>query len=115
MFTVYYDGNCPLCRREIGFYKRQTGASTIEWRDVADETKNLPAGMCRVAALKRFHVQTSHGKLVSGGAAFAELWSVLPRFRWVGVAARRRPFVWFLEIGYRIFLPLRPFLQKVFG
>ena len=23
--TVYYDGACPVCRREIGFYRKRTG------------------------------------------------------------------------------------------
>lgn len=33
--TVYYDGACPLCRREIEFYRRRRGADAIEWVDAA--------------------------------------------------------------------------------
>ncbi len=29
--TVYYDGTCPLCRREIAFYRRCAGATSIVW------------------------------------------------------------------------------------
>jgi len=33
--TVYYDGACPVCSREMGFYQRQAGADDISgsmWR-----------------------------------------------------------------------------------
>jgi predicted DCC family thiol-disulfide oxidoreductase YuxK len=33
--TVYYDGACPVCSREMGFYQRQAGADDIQWVDVA--------------------------------------------------------------------------------
>jgi hypothetical protein len=33
--TVYYDGACPLCRREIDFYRRRGRAAPIEWVDAA--------------------------------------------------------------------------------
>ena len=33
--TVYYDGACPVCSSEMGFYQRQDGADGIQWVDVA--------------------------------------------------------------------------------
>ena len=29
--TVFYDGACPLCNREISFYKRQRGFVRLNW------------------------------------------------------------------------------------
>jgi predicted DCC family thiol-disulfide oxidoreductase YuxK len=112
--TVYYDGACPLCRREIAFYRRRRGADAIRWRDVSAAADTPPAAdLCREAALKRFHVRTADGRLVSGGRAFAEVWAALPGFRPMGRALRMRPLVWVLEAGYRLFLPLRPVLQRL--
>jgi len=52
---VYFDGSCPLCRREIDFYRRRDGADEIEWIDVSIETYRGGAGApdC-AAAMKRF-------------------------------------------------------------
>jgi len=112
--TVFYDGACPLCRREIGFYRRCGGADRIRWRDVAEcDPEILPGGLTRDAALRRFHVETADGRLVSGAAAFAQLWSSLPRFRAIGWIARQSLLVPVLERLYVLFLRWRPALQKV--
>ena len=40
--TVYFDGACPLCRAEIGYYKNQNGAEYIEFSDVSASDGALP-------------------------------------------------------------------------
>ncbi len=58
--TVLYDGSCPLCRHEINFYKRLKESIRIEWRDLSlMEDHQLPSGLSRNSALKRFPVQSS--------------------------------------------------------
>lgn len=111
---VFFDGSCPLCSREISFYRGLDDAGRVDWVDVSPRA-GAPAacGLTRERALARFHVQLPDGTLVSGGAAFAELWAVLPRLRLVGRILRRRPFVWGLEAAYALFLRLRPSLQRV--
>ena len=64
--TVYYDGACPVCRREIGFYQKRTGGA-VSYCDVATEASPAP-DLDREAALKRFHVRLPDGALVSGAA-----------------------------------------------
>ena len=113
--AVFYDGQCPLCQREIGYYKSRSGADKIDWVDVASvcETE-LPVGLSREQALARFHVLGRDGTLVSGGEAFARLWSSLPAFRWLGRLFTAPGFAWIIEKSYQAFLPLRPRLQKLF-
>ena len=31
LLTVYFDGSCPLCRREMALYRRLPQAQSIEW------------------------------------------------------------------------------------
>ena len=111
---VYFDGSCPLCRREIDFYRRRNGANAINWVDVsAADYAGGDGAPDPQMAMKRFHVKRLDGTLVSGGAAFAELWASLPGLRPLGILFRHPPFSWAIALGYRIFLPLRPWLQKL--
>ncbi|AWB22130.1 DUF393 domain-containing protein [Methylobacterium currus] len=118
--TVYYDGACPLCRTEIGHYRRCAGAERVRFVDLAtmDDDAALGSGLDRAAAQARFHVREADGRLVSGAAAFARLWRRLPAWRWLGrlVELRvfgRRPVLALSEAAYRLFLPLRPRLARV--
>lgn len=115
-FTVYYDGACPLCAREIAFYRRRSGAERMDWVDVAaSPDAQVAPGLTREAALARFHARREDGVLVSGGAAFAEIMARLDRLRFIGRALRRRPLVDLLDFAYRAFLPIRPRLQRLAG
>ena len=70
--TVYFDGQCPLCTREIQFYRRQRGAENVNWVDVAKVGKlDLPVGLTQENALARFHIVNVKGQLISGGEAFS--------------------------------------------
>lgn len=112
--TVFYDGACPLCEREIGFYRGCRGADEVVWVDVSRaHSDEVAPGLSQDAAMARFHVQKADGGLVSGGAAFAELWATLPSFRWAGRLLRQRPFVPILERAYTLFLKIRPRLQSL--
>ena len=116
--AVFFDGSCPLCAAEISTYQKCRGADKIDWVDVADDgngerTETIAPGLRRTDAMRRFHMRRSDGKIVSGGAAFAELWAVLPAFSWAGRIGRRRPVSLLLEGFYRAFLPIRPLLQKL--
>lgn len=109
--VVYFDGGCPVCRAETGYYRHQ--GALAEFNDIHAGGAALPDGVTREQALARFHVRTPQGELVSGARAFAELWKVTPGWRWLGRIAVLPPLVWLLEGLYRIFLPVRPLLQGI--
>lgn len=114
--SVYYDGACPICTREIDFYRRRTDAESVAWIDVSRcDAAEVRPGLTRGQALARFHVAAADGRLISGGPAFAALWSVVPGFRWLGLLFRSRPAAAALEGAYRVALIVRPRLQKLFG
>jgi predicted DCC family thiol-disulfide oxidoreductase YuxK len=56
--TVYYDGACPICSREIGQYRKVQGAERLDFVDVtACDATGLGPGLSRDAALARMHVR----------------------------------------------------------
>ena len=108
---VFYDDSCPLCRWEIGMYRRLDPLAPIEWRDVSSTPAQLPAGLDQAKAMRRFHVAVP-GQLYSGARAFVELWRRLPGWRWVAGIFRVPGTVLLLEGVYRLFLKVRPLMQR---
>jgi predicted DCC family thiol-disulfide oxidoreductase YuxK len=109
--TVWYDGACPLCRREIALFQRLDRRGAIRFQDVGQAEAACP--LDRAKLLARFHAQEAGQPLVSGAAAFAAMWRAIPILRPVGELARIPPVLWLLEQAYVCFLRLRPGLQKL--
>ena len=113
--TVFFDGSCPICSKEINFYKMRAGADELSWVDVSDEEIPIPIQTrSREELMARFHVLSSNGELVSGGAAFAELWASLPAFKIFGKIFKLPILRYLIDVGYDIFLTLRPKFQNLF-
>ena len=113
--TVYFDGSCPLCRAEIGYYHRKDSAGAFSFVDISQIDASLPIGLPQQSAMQRFHVLDGDGQLLSGAAAFVEVWSRLPGWRWAARVAGMPGAMTTLEFGYRLFLPVRPFISRLFG
>ena len=112
--TVFFDGSCPLGRAEIGYYRREDQYGALCFVDISETGGIPPEGITQEHAMKRFHVRASDGRVLSGAAAFVEVWNRLPRWRWAARAASLPGALIALEWGYRIFLPVRPFISHVF-
>lgn len=108
--TVWHDGACPLCRREIALMRRLDRRGAIEFVDASDAASGCPAD--RDALLARFHARVD-GEMLSGAAAFAAMWRAIPLLRPLGLAARNRVVLAGLERIYRLFLRVRPPLQSL--
>ncbi len=110
--TVMYDGACPLCRREIGLYQSLKSSEHVEWLDVS-KAEPLINPVEQAQYMSRFHVRQKDGVLLSGAAAFVALWLVMPGWRWLGKVGRLPGATPLLELAYRGFLCLRPYLQRL--
>lgn len=106
---VWFDGGCPLCRREIAVMRRLDRRGTIVFTDVADGAGECPID--RAELLARFHAR-EEGVMLSGAAAFAAMWRAIPLLRPLGLAARNRTILGFLERLYIAFLKVRPALTR---
>ena len=106
--TLYFDGACPVCSREIALYRRQSGADGVRWVDVTQcGAGELGNGLTHEAAMARLHLRRPDGSLASGAEAFTALWRALPRWSWLGRLLGAGPGLWLLESGYRVFLVVR--------
>jgi predicted DCC family thiol-disulfide oxidoreductase YuxK len=99
MLTVWFDGGCPLCRREIALIRRLDRRGRIDFVDVAEGTKVPDCPTDRSALLARFHAREGD-RLLSGAAAFAAMWRAIALLRPLGEAARFPPLLALLELAY---------------
>lgn len=111
MLTVWFDGGCPLCRREIALMRRLDSRGRIDFVDVSGDIAVAGCPADREALLARFHAREGD-RLLSGAAAFAAMWRAIPPLRPFGEAARFPPLLALLELAYRGFLMVRPALQR---
>ncbi|MFD1189049.1 thiol-disulfide oxidoreductase DCC family protein [Phenylobacterium conjunctum] len=107
--VVWYDGACPLCRREIALMRRLDRAGRIDFVDVAQGDTSCP--LDRAELLARFHA-LEDGQIRSGAAAFAAMWRAIPLLWPLGQAARIPVVLRLLDWAYGRFLKVRPRLQR---
>jgi predicted DCC family thiol-disulfide oxidoreductase YuxK len=80
--TIFFDGACPLCRREIAHYLSQDRARRLAAIDIATDPTPLAAiGVTQADALAALHARDADGRTLVGAAAFLAIWARLPRWR----------------------------------
>ena len=89
MITVFYDGTCGLCRREIGHYMRIAPAGAFHWVDITTApTSFIALGHTVADGLKALHARDEAGIMHVGVNAFILIWRQLPRWRFLALFAR---------------------------
>ena len=97
---IFYDGNCPLCRREIAHYRRIDSTARLRWVDAVNEPETLARhGISLQQAMAELHVLDGDGRWQRGVDAFLVIWQQLPAYRWlaklVTALCLRRPLGFF--------------------
>lgn len=110
---VFFDGACPLCRREVALYQRIQGEAALAWVDVARAGFEPHDGPQQEELLRRFHTRRPDGVWLSGAEAFVFVWRLLPGWRWLARLGDLPGGLWLMERGYRGFLLLRPQMQRM--
>ena len=82
--TVFFDGGCDLCSKEIEHYRKIQGAEKIQWIDISKDVQGLAAfNLSWEAAVARFHVLDGNNKWHVGAWGFSEMWSYLSYYKWL--------------------------------
>ena len=102
--TVFFDGSCALCRREIARYRRSRYADRLAWVDLGSDQARLEIrGLSRQEAMERLHVLDASGNWQIGAGAFAEIGSHLPRYRVLASRLRQTGLLPPLDGLYNVF------------
>ncbi len=111
--TVFYDGLCKVCSKEINHYKKQQGADQIEFIDICSDSFDAHAlGLDPKKIHKVMHVRRADGSMATRVDAFIEIWKYLPKYRQLVNFANNRVLRVALETGYTLFTVIRPLLPR---
>ncbi len=106
--TVYFDGVCQLCSKEINYYKKIAPPGSFEWIDIARNSDALKdQNISQQEALLYLHVKDLSGEIHVGVDAFKLIWNQLPRWQYVATLLGVPPINYIAKILYSSFARLR--------
>jgi predicted DCC family thiol-disulfide oxidoreductase YuxK len=112
--TIFYDGLCQLCSREIDLFRRRVADGSLAYVDIADPRFDPAAhGVDPVRVHRHMHVRDEQtGRMLIGVDALVGMWECVPGFRWLARLARLPGLRQLSKLGYAVFAWVRPRLPK---
>lgn len=114
---LLYDGDCPLCLREVNFLRtKNADRDVVAFMDIADPNYSGPVDYA--TAMEQIHAIMPDGRIISGVAVFREIYSALD-MGWVYAITRLPGLNWLAErvyglwAAYRLKLTGRPDLATL--
>ena len=113
VLSVYYDGLCPICVREMDHYRKYTKAYKIRFVDIAAADFNAQdEGLDGDKIHLKFHAKETGGEILEGVDAFLAIWEQLETFVVLQKLAKSKLTRPFLDLGYIVFAKFRPLLRR---
>ena len=118
--TIFFDGGCPLCKREVDFLqsKNQKGALSFIDINTSDFSSDLKYGITYKQAMDRIHAMKSDGSVIKDIKVFQEAYSLIG-LGWI-YAPTKLPildkfieFIYRLWAKYRLKITFRPSIEKL--
>lgn len=104
MIKVFYDDRCPLCRREIEYYKKISPPAVIHWCGISQNTPTLEQhSISYTESLKILHAINTENKMHKGVDAFILIWQQLPGWRWLAKLVALPLIYQVMKVIYSIF------------
>jgi predicted DCC family thiol-disulfide oxidoreductase YuxK len=108
LISVYYDGKCGLCAREIDYFKRHTPRTPVQWHDIARDPGLLEGtGLSQAEALLYMRVRDASGTLHAGVDAFIVLWGQFRGWRLLAGVLSLPGLHFLASAAYRVFARIR--------
>ncbi len=114
--TVFYDGGCPVCSREIDRYRRISSVDKLIYVDISDPGFDPQRyGRTLEEFMAEMHAMDADGRFYRGVDAFRALWQGLPvsLYAELGEVLGLPGIHLLARIGYRVFARLRRFLPRL--
>tara|TARA_Y100001968_G_scaffold118082_1_gene107506 strand:+ start:175 stop:603 length:429 start_codon:yes stop_codon:yes gene_type:complete len=118
--TVFFDGGCPLCQREIDFLQSRNNEGNLKFIDInnPDIPLELEYGITYRQSMERIHALKSDGTLIKDIEVFQEAYDLIG-LGWV-YAPTKLPIIdnlimslYALWAKYRLKLTFRPSIEKL--
>lgn len=104
MITVFYDGKCGLCSKEINHYRKIAPDHLFVWQDITESAHDLiEHGISLAEGLKFLHAKDSDGHLHVGVDAFILIWKQLKRWRYLAIVISLPLIRQSADLAYRLF------------
>lgn len=101
---IFFDGGCPLCRREIAHYRSLGRRSRLSWIDITRDQETLERfGLDFDQAMQRLYAVDERGEVQSGVAAFLVAWRHLPYYNRLAAGVQGLRLTPLLEWAYALF------------
>ncbi len=111
--SIYYDGSCPLCTREIDHYKKIDNQNKLRYVDISDLSfSQISEGLEGKNIQKFFHIKSSTNEAYTGVDAFYKIWETLDCFKALQFMYKIYPLKLIMKLTYIFFANVRPYLPK---
>ena len=79
--ALFWDGGCPLCRKEIAYYMwLDRDRKAVDWLDIDANPSHIEAhGVSVATAMDKIHaLDRTSGEMLIGASAFLAVWREIP-------------------------------------
>jgi len=106
---LLYDGQCPLCVREVNFLKkRDANRGKVAFVDIADDnyTPEIHGGIDFEIAMGRIHAVLPDGTIIKNVEVFRRVYEILG-MGWIYAATKLPVIGWIADTLYKIWADWR--------
>ena len=118
--TIFFDGGCPLCKREVDFLQSRNQKGYLSFIDInsSDFSLDFKYGISYKQAMERIHAFKNDGSVIKDIKVFQEAYSLIG-LGWIYTPTKLPildkciEFIYGLWAKYRLKITFRPSIEKL--